>query len=507
MAKKVKKERARGREPSPKTKRPGEKSTSSPPRPPVVTVMGHIDHGKTSLLDSIRETDIAAQEAGGITQHIGAYQVEVAPAGSSTKKKITFIDTPGHEAFTKMRARGALVTDIVVLVVAADDGVMPQTKEAIEHTRAAKVPMVVAINKIDLPSADPNKAKEQLVEAGILLEELGGDVPAVEVSAKEKTGIAELLEMILLVAELADLKADSRGPFKGVVIESRLDSQRGPLATVLVKRGTLRVGDEFYLETGKEKVRALFDHQGKRVLKALPAAPVEILGLSTVPPTGTLISHKPIPPQPSPVKRRKIRREKTIDLVVKADAEGTREAVVDSLKNLSLGQKARVEIVFGGTGNISESDVFLAKASGATVVGFNVDLSPAMAKLAETERVEIKLYNLIYKLLEDSEKGFKEQLAPKPAGNLLGKGEVIARFEGTKAKIVGVRVVLGSLKLGEKIRLVRNQEAVGESKIATMRQLKKDIKVAKEGQECGLSFEPPLDFKIKDIVECYRARK
>lgn len=507
MAKKIQPKRVQGKKPTPKTRRPGKKSASLPSRPPVVTVMGHIDHGKTTILDSIRQTNIAAQETGGITQHIGAYQVEITPPGSSEKKKITFIDTPGHEAFTKMRARGAMVTDIVILVVAADDGVMPQTKEAIEHARAAGVPMIVAINKIDLASADPNKVKEQLVEAGVLLEELGGDVPAVEVSAKEKKGITELLEMILLVAELAGLKADPRADFQGGVIESRLDPQTGPLATVLVKQGTLQVGDEVYWAGKKEKVKALFDDRRKRVARALPAMPVEILGLSSVPPTGAIISREPVTPRPSSAKKRKTRRGKVINLLVKADTEGTKEAVIDSLKGLSLGKKAAVEIVFGGTGPVSQSDVFLAKVSEATIVGFNVDFPSPIARLAEAEGVEVKRHNLIYKLLEDLEKGFQEKLAPKPSGGLLGKGEIIARFEGTKAKIAGTKVVLGSLKPGERVRLLRDQEVVGASRIATIHHLKEAIKVAKEGRECGLTFDPPLDFKIKDIVECYRTEK
>lgn len=507
MVKKVQPKRVQGKKPVPKTGPPDKKSVSLPSCPPVVTVMGHINHGKTTILDSIRQTNVAAQETGGITQHIGAYQVEVTLPDSSEKKKITFIDTPGHEAFTKMRARGAMVTDIVVLVVAADDGVMPQTREAIEHARAAGVPIIVAINKIDLASADANKVKEQLVEAGVLLEELGGDIPAVEVSAKEKKGITELLEMILLVAELADLKADPGAGFQGGVIESRLDPQKGPLATILVKQGTLRVGDEVCWEGKKEKVRALFDDRRNRVTKALPATPVEILGLSSVPPTGVVIGREPVTPQPPSIKQRKTKRGKTINLVVKADTEGTKEVVSDSLKSLSLGKKTVVEIIFGGTGPVSQSDVFLAKASEATIVGFNVDFPSPIAKLAEAEGVEVKLYNLIYKLLEDLEKGFQEKLAPKPSGGLLGKGEVVAQFEGTKAKIAGTKIVLGSLRLGERVRLIRDQEVVGESRITTMRHLKEAIKVAKEDQECGLTFDPPLDFEIKDIIECYRTGK
>lgn len=477
------------------------------PRPPVVTVMGHIDHGKTSLLDSIRQTNVVDQEFGGITQHIGAYQVEVALPGTPEKRKITFIDTPGHEAFTKMRARGASVTDIVVLVVAADDGVMPQTKEAIEHTRAANVPMIVAINKIDLKTARPKTVREQLVKAGVLLEDFGGDVPVVEVSAKEQKGIKDLLEMILLVAEMIDLKANFHGSFKGVVIESRLDVQKGPLATVLVKEGMLRTGDEVYVGAQKLKVKAMFDDQQRRVSKATPSTPVEVLGFSSVPPTGSVITGKKTTKVGKPlVKKRRAIKTRTVNLIIRADTEGTKEAVIDSLKNIPL-KEAKVEVLLAGTGDVSKSDIFLAKASKAIVVGFNVGVLPTVVKLAETEGVEIKLYKLIYELLEDLEKGLKEMLTPKVTEELVGRGEIIAQFRGTEARIAGVKVTFGSLKLGEAVRLVRNGKVVGKAKIATMRHLKEDIKVAKKGQECGLTFDLPLDFKIKDVVECYRTGK
>lgn len=477
------------------------------PRPPVVTVMGHIDHGKTTLLDSIRQTNVAGKEFGGITQHIGAYQVEVTLPKTLKKRKITFIDTPGHEAFTKMRARGALVTDVVVLVVAADDGVMPQTEEAIEHTRAANVPMIVAINKIDLETARPEIVKEQLVKAGVLLEGFGGDVPVVEVSAKEKKGIKDLLEMILLVAELADLKTDFRGPFRGVVIESGLDVRKGPLATVLVKEGVLKTGDEVYFGIKKEKIRAMFDDRQKKVFQATSSMPVEVLGFSSVPSTGSMITAKKTTEVVEPTVEKKRGRKKTpLNLVIRADAEGTKEAVVDSLKNIPL-KEAKVEVLLAGTGDISKSDIFLAKASEAFVVGFNVKVPSTVTKLAEREGVEIKLYKLIYELLEDLEKGFKEMLAPRITEELVGRGEVIAQFQGTEAKIAGTKVTFGSLKQDELVRVLRNGKVIGEAKIVTMRHLKKDIKVAKTGQECGLTFEPPLDFKIKDVVECYRTVK
>jgi len=476
-------------------------------RPPVVTVMGHIDHGKTSLLDAIRKTDVAKQEFGGITQHIGAYQVEVTLPNTPEKKKITFIDTPGHEAFTKMRARGAGVTDIVVLVVAADDGVMPQTIEALEHTRAANVPLVVAINKIDLETARPREVKEQLVKAGVLLEGFGGDVPVVEVSAKKKKGLKDLLEMILLVAEMAELKANPDGLLEGAIIESRLNPKMGPLATVLVKQGTVKSGDEVYLGTRKEKIRAMFDENQRKVLKATPSTPVEVLGFSSVPPIGSALTGKKteevIKPQ---VKKEKDKKIRVVNLIIRADTEGTKEVVVDSLKKVPL-KEAKVGILLAGTGDISESDIFLAKASEAIVVGFDVKLPSSVKTLAKAEKVEVKIYKLIYDLLEDLQKGFEERLASKVSKELVGRGEIIAQFQGTKARIAGVKVTFGSFKPGEAARLVREKRIIGKAKITTMRHLKEDIKTAKLGQECGFTFTPPLDFKIKDIVECYRAVK
>lgn len=477
------------------------------PRPPVVTVMGHIDHGKTSLLDVIRRSNVADQEFGGITQHTGAYQAEVVLPGSSGKRKITFIDTPGHEAFTKMRARGASVTDIVVLVVAADDGVMPQTMEAIEHTRAAKVPMIVAINKIDLEAANSKAVKEQLVKAGVLLEGFGGDVPVVEVSAKEKKGIDSLLEIILLVADLADLKANSRASFEGVVVESRLDSQKGPLAAILIKKGTLKTGDEVYLGAKKEKIRAMFNSQQKRVSEANPSMPVEVLGFSSVPQTGSVVTGIKAARLVKPLLVVKTDKGgEVLNLIIRADTDGTKEAVVDSLKNISL-EEVKLEILLAGTGNVTESDIFLAKASKATVVGFNVRIPPAVQKLAQTEKVKIKIYNLIYKLLEDLEKNFKEMLAPEAAEELIGQGEIIARFQGTRAKIAGVKVTFGTLRRGKSVMVLRGGKEVDKVKIATMHRLKEDVKIAGTGQECGLTFDPSLDFKVKDIVECYRTIK
>jgi len=470
---------------------------STLPRPPVVTIMGHIDHGKTTLLDRIRRTNVVAQEFGGITQHIGAYQVEV-PLGKE-KRKITFIDTPGHEAFVKMRARGAQVTDIVVLVVAADDGVMPQTKEAIEHAKAANVPLIVAINKIDLETANPAQVKEQLVKVGVVPEEFGGDVPVVEISAKEGKGIEDLLEMILLLAELKNLQADFQKPFKGTIIESFLDRRKGPVVTILVQEGTLKVRDEVYWDGKKEKIRALFDDRGKALKTASPSTPVEVLGFSNIPPVGTIVSGEKREEKKEISAKKKIKREKSFNLILRADTEGTKETILDSLKDYE-----KVEVILAGTGDITESDVFLAKTSNAQILGFNIRVPPSVQRLAEAEKVQIKTYKLIYHLLEDLEKGIEEVFKVKEK-EILGKGEIIAQFQGTKARIAGVKVLFGRFKIGEKIQILREGEVVGETQIATMRHLKEDIKVAKEGEECGMTFSPPLDFRIKDVIECYRA--
>ena len=466
------------------------------PRPPVVTVMGHIDHGKTTLLDCIRKTNVAAREFGGITQHIGAYQVEI--SFGREKKRITFIDTPGHEAFVKMRARGAGVTDIVVLVVAADDGVMPQTKEAIDHAKAAAVPLIVAINKIDLPTANPKMVREQLVKIGVVPEDFGGDTPVVEVSAKEGKGIEDLLEMIILVAELQGLKADYRKPFRGTVIESFRDKRRGPVVTILVQEGKLRVKDEVYSMGRREKIRAMFNDRGRRIEEALPSMPVEVLGFSSVLPLGTIVSGKKEEGEGEKIlKKRRRREEKTFKLIVRADTEGTKEAILDSLKG------RKVTVILAGTGEITESDVFLAKTSTAQILGFGVRVPQSVGKLAAEEGVEIKTYRLIYRLLEDLEKGI-EQIFRKRGKTVLGRGEILAQFQGTTARIAGIKVLLGRLKLGEKITLLRRGEVVGEAEIATMRHWKEEIKIAREGEECGITFSPPLDFQIKDVIECYR---
>lgn len=502
-----------------------EKSASSQkpnfvPRPPVVTVMGHINHGKTTLLDTIRKTNVAGKEFGGITQHIGAYQAEVKLAGSQEKRKITFIDTPGHEAFTKMRARGAQVTDIAVLVVAADDGVMPQTREAISHIKEAAVPLVVAINKMDIPGVDAPKVKKQLVEAGVLLEGCGGDVPAVEISAKTGAGVNELLEMILLVADLKNLTVDKAGSFQGVVIESHLDNRKGLVGTILVRKGTLKVGEEILIEGRREKVRAMTDDRGVRVRFAGPSVPVEVIGFNKVPRvgakveairTGREVSDQKMDTRFRPAEGLKKLPEayekRVLKIILRADLEGTREAVVDRLEQIGP-EEARFKIIFSGTGNICESDIFLAKVTGGIVVGFNVKLPPSVSKLAETEKVEVRLYKLIYELLEDLSKKAEKFLVTEVAEEVLGRGEIVAEFEGTKAKIAGAKVKDGVLRVNDKVRILRGEKVIGEGRIATMRRVKEDIQKSTAGEECGVTFsDKSLDFKIGDVVECYRVNE
>jgi translation initiation factor IF-2 len=496
------------------------KKSNLVPRPPVVTVMGHIDHGKTTLLDAIRKTNVVGKEFGGITQHIGAYQAEIKLAGSQEKRKITFIDTPGHEAFTKMRARGAQVTDIAVLVVAADDGVMPQTREAISHIKAADVPLVVAINKIDIPGVEPEKVKKQLVESGVLLEKHGGDVPVVEVSAKEGKGVNELLEMVLLVTDLKNFTADETGPFQGVIIESHLDNRRGSVGTVLVKNGTLKTGAEFLVGGLRGKVRAMTDDRGRKIDFAGPSVPVEVIGFNEVPEVGVMIGAVGVGERglsqredaeflPSEETEKEIQayEKKVLKIILRTDVEGTREAVVDRLKQVKP-KEVRVKVVLSGTGSICDSDIFLAKATGGIVVGFNAGLSQAVSKLAEMEGVEVRLYKLIYELLEDLSKRSKKLLVSEGAEEVLGKGEIVAEFEGTKVRIAGVKVTDGVLRAEDRARIVRGEKVIGEGKIATMRHLKKDIQKSEAGRECGVTFsDEGLDFKVGDVVECYRTRR
>lgn len=495
------------------------------PRPPVVTVMGHVDHGKTSILDAIRQTDVISREAGGITQHIGAYQV------LHGEKKITFIDTPGHEAFTAMRARGAKVTDIAVLVVAADDGVMPQTVEAINHARAANVPIVVAVNKIDKENANPDRVKQELSEYGLIPEEWGGETVMVEVSAKKKINIDDLLEMILIVAELQELKAARRGHARGVCIESKLDRGRGPVATVLISRGTLRVGDAFVAGLSYGRVRAMSDDKGNAVDEATPAQPVEVVGFSSVPHAGDEFkvvederTARQIAEERS-LKRRLIEAEKRrhitleelhrrisegevkeLNIVIKADVQGSIEAIRDALNKISEKEtEVGINVIHSGVGAITETDVMLASASDAIVIGFNVRPDVKAKAMAAHEKVDLRTYRVIYQLVEDISHALAGLLAPELEELEQGRAEVRQIFRSSKLGVIaGCMVTDGEVERNSRVRLVRDGTVIYEGQIASLRRFKEDAKVVKAGFECGLTLEDFQDVKEGDVIEAYR---
>lgn len=496
------------------------------PRPPVVTVMGHVDHGKTSLLDAIRETNVTATEAGGITQHIGAYQVTI------KGKKITFLDTPGHEAFTAMRARGAQATDIAVLVVAADDGVMPQTIEAINHCRAANVPMIVAVNKMDKPTANPERVKQQLAEHGLIPEEWGGDTIFVPVSAKMKRGIDQLLEMILLVAEINDLKANPNRPARGVVIEAELDKGRGSVATVLVQKGTLRVGDNIVIGSVYGKVRAMFDDKGRRVKEALPSTPVEVLGLSAVPEPGDIFDvvadeklAKEIATQREIARKEKEYREaskmrledlfkqmkadgvRELNLVLKSDVHGSAEALSQALQRLST-DEVKVNIIHNAVGAISEADIMLAAASNAIVIGFNVRPDGNARRAAEQEKVEVRSYRVIYDVIEDIKAAMSGLLEPELKEVFLGQVEVRAVFKVPRVgNIAGGYVLEGKITNKAHVRVVRNGVVIHEGKLHSLKRFKDDVKEVPQGYECGIGIENFNDIKEGDIIEAYEIQE
>lgn len=480
-------------------------------RPPIVTVMGHVDHGKTTLLSAIKDVDLTRKEFGGISQHIGAYQVKFKIKNEKLKiaeeKTVTFIDTPGHQAFTQMRVRGAQVTDIVVLVVAADEGVKPQTKEALDHARAANVPIIVAINKIDLPKADIEKTKKDLVEVGLVPEERGGDTVTVEVSAKTKKNLDQLLEMILLVAEMQELKADPTAPFEGVVIESQLDAKRGPVATILVKNGTLRVGDEVFSGRTSGKVKAMIGDKGQRIKEAGPSTPVEVLGLSGVPEVGSGISSRPpVEPPPEP-RKNKLQSEalqyvegtRVLNIVLKSDVEGTLEAIRSALQKLETSNQ-KTKFIHAATGDISESDVLLAQASGALILGFNVRISPDIKHLAKTSGVAVRLYNVIYELLEDTEKALQGLLERKEEKDVKGEGEIIKLFTLPESGdvIAGTRITYGSIRVGDKVNLVRDGEVVHSGKVKSLQVKTKEKRQVSEGVEVGILIKPQFKFKVGD---------
>ena len=491
-------------------------------RPPVVTVMGHVDHGKTSLLDAIRHAQVAAGEAGGITQHIGAYQVEV------NGRKITFLDTPGHEAFTQMRARGAQVTDIAVIVVAADDGVMPQTIEAIDHARAAQVPLVVALNKIDRPNANPDHVKQQLADHGVVIEEYGGDVVCVPVSAKKQTGITELLEMILLVADLQDLKANPNGLAHGVVIEARLDQNTGVAANALVQDGTLKVGDTIVVGTISGRVRAMFDDKGERTRKATPSTPVSILGLSEVPAAGDRLEVVADEKAARALiqKRREADRQaghsitldtlymqmregkiKELNLLVKSDVQGSAEAIRHALTRVGeehAEENLKVRLIQDAVGNVGETDVYLASASSAIIIAFNVKVDPAAQRLASIQGVDIRSYNIIYKLVEDIEAALKGLLEPVYREQVDGHAEVMQLFKvGRQVIIGGCRITDGKIVRSSQVRVQRGGQTVFTGLIESIRRGKDDVREVAQGYECGIILEDYNALEVGDIIEAF----
>jgi translation initiation factor IF-2 len=496
------------------------------PRDPVVTIMGHVDHGKTSLLDAIRESNIAAGEAGGITQHIGAYHIRRKARG------VTFIDTPGHEAFTLMRARGARVTDIVVLVVAADDGVMPQTIEAMHHARAAGVPMVVAINKIDKPGANLDRVKKQLSDQGLLVEDWGGDVVAVAISAKQRTGIDDLLEMILLVADILDLKADPASLASGVVLESRLDRSRGPVATVLVQRGTLKIGDPFIAGAIHGKVRAMFDDLGHRAREAGPSIPVEVLGLEGVPEAGNpfqVLEDEWKVRQIGAFRQQKLRQEamakssrltldhlyqqikegvvKELPLVVKADVQGSVEALSKSLTDLPS-EKVKIKIIHSGSGAITETDVHLASASNAIIIGYNVRPERSAQELADKEKVDLRLHSVIYDITNEIKNAMLGLLEPESKEVYQGRAEVRQVFKVPKVgTIAGSHVSDGKIARSAEVRLLRDNVVVYTGKVSSLKRFKDDASEVKAGYECGIGLANFNDVKVGDVIEAFKIEK
>lgn len=497
-------------------------------RPPVVTVMGHVDHGKTSLLDAIRETDVAAHEKGGITQHIGAYQVTL-----SSGAKISFIDTPGHAAFTEMRARGANVTDLVVLCVAADDGVMPQTIEAIDHAKAAKVPIIVAINKIDKEGANPARIRTDLLQHDLVLEEMGGDVLAVEVSATEKTNLDKLEETILLQAELMDLKANPDRSAEGVVVEAKMEQGRGSVATVLVQRGTLKVGDIFVAGDEWGRVRALIDVHGENLDEAGPSMPVEVLGLNGTPNAGeevAVVESEGRAREVVDFRQRRIRDEKAVagargtleqmfekikegsdlqmlPVVIKADVKGSVEAIIGALNNMAT-DEVKAHVLHSGVGGINESDITLANASGGVVIGFNVRANFQARELARQDNVEIRYYSIIYDLLDDLKKTLSGMLAPTIKENLLGYAEIREVFNISKVgKIAGCMVTEGVVRRGAKVRVVRDEIVIHEGELNQLKRFKDDAKEVKDSTECGMGFANFHDLEVGDMVECFETEE
>ena len=492
------------------------------PRPPVVTMLGHVDHGKTSLLDAIRQANVAGGEEGGITQHIGAYQVE------HDGRKITFLDTPGHAAFTSMRARGAQGADIVVLVVAADDGVMPQTREAASHAKAARVPIVVALNKMDLSAANPELVKRQLSEIDLVPDEWDGNTIIVPVSATKMDGLDDLMEAILLIADNRDIKANPDGEVMGTVVEGELDKFRGPMATLLLQNGTIQVGDTVLAGKAHGRIKAMFDYRGNRIEKAGPSSPIAVMGLSDVPRAGdvfrvvesdkearSIVDDMAVDVSSQNVVQRatledlferlQAGEEQELRLIVKADVQGSLEPIVNSLKELGEKQAdISIVILHQETGNITESDVMLAAASDAIVIGFAVDSDNPAERLAENEGVSIRLYTIIYRLIEDIEKALKGMLEPEIVERTIGQAKVLATFKVSRFKVAaGCRVVDGEIRRNGKIRVLRNNKIVFEGEIGSLKREKDDVREVREGFECGLALKQFHDFKEGDLLECF----
>lgn len=468
--------------------------------PPVVSVLGHIDHGKTSLLDKIRETNVAASEVGGITQHIGAYQIKF------KGEPITFLDTPGHAAFAKMRARGAEATDLAVLVVAGDEGVKPQTKESLKFIKEAKIPYLVVVSKIDLETSNVEKVIAQLAKEGVKVEKKGGEVVVAPVSARTGEGIEDLLEMILLLGQMEDLKADPAGEFKGIVVESELDRSRGPVATILVKNGTLAVSDLIWAEGVRAKVKAMHDEMGQKVTQAGPSKPVKVLGFASVPSVGAPVtaSQKEVKPTEPAVKKPVEKDEeeakeedKRLRLILKADTQGTLEAI-------RLNLPSGVKLVYQGVGDLGESDVLLAQTTRAKLIAFNVRTPTRVKKLAEVEKVKITSYRLIYELLEEIKKDQEKILKPRANEEVLGKAEILAGFQIGKKKVAGGRVLQGRIAQGDLCHLKRNEEILGDCRIRSLKKGKQDAEKAKEEEEFGAFFKPQLDFETGDMIVSFR---
>jgi|AMWB02.1.fsa_nt_gi translation initiation factor IF-2 len=495
-------------------------------RPPVVTILGHVDHGKTTLLDAIRHTDVAGGEVGGITQHIGAYQI------SHKNRLITFLDTPGHAAFSSMRARGAQGADIVILVVAADDGVQPQTREAINHAKAAQVPIIVALNKVDKPDANIDRVKRELADAGLQPDEWEGDTFVVPVSAKKKTGIEDLLETILLVEDTLTIKANPKGKCIGTVVEAKLDKTTGPMATLLVQNGTLKVGDTLVAGEATGKVKAMFDQRQKRVSKASPSTPVMVMGLNVLPEAGDLFQVVASEKEGRAiVAERKAAREakrttkrvtleelfshyksgetKELRLILKADVQGSLEPILNSLDDINKKHTdIDIKVLHAETGNVTESDVMLAAASNAVILGFAVDADAASRRLAESEGVSIRLYKIIYRLLEDVEKAMQGLLEPEMVEKVIGRASVLAIFKVSKGgTAAGCRVTMGELRRNSDVHLIRNNEVILTAEIATIKREKEEVRDVREGMECGITLKGFEDFMVGDTLECFVMEK